>query len=508
MKGTLKYINRILFFMLVCGSLFAIFPSFMDTAITSKWIFTKILVGAIGLALPIGFLCGRTKYDLNYASVVILLCTTSQAIYGLFTFYWEDNSIRGSFDNPTGFISSLCFTLPFALHLLRESALQLFKYLCLIAVVILTITVFMSSSRCGICSIAITIIAYLHTTYKKRIIIYIGVMIFIITCIVSLCIKQDSTKGRILIWNCSWEMIKNAPLSGYGNKGFDIHYMDYQADYFRKHPQSKYAQLADNTRRPFNEFLSLNIKYGISGTLLSLIFLGFLIYSYYKHPSSNAFLCISSLISVAIFSLFSYPFEYPFTWIISALCTIILLSPMIKIKSSFRKVTSLSLLILSGTILINTIRETSLERRWYLANKRPSQEGLREYYQLYPYLKTNAFFLYNYAAILCKCGENKKALSVANYCRKYLLADYDLELLRANLYKSENKYMEALQCFNHAANMCPSRFIPLYEMYRIYKTMGNVDKTDSIANVIICKDVKIESSIIEKMKRRILSERE
>ena len=438
MKEILKYINRILFVALVGGSLFAVFPFFMDSVITSKWIFTIILVGIICITLGIELLCERTliSCDVNFLFIIIVLCTTIQAVYALSCYCLGMTSIKGSFDNPLGLVSCICFAFPFALMLLEKATSRIAKFLCLMAIVIILLTVFVSSLRCGILAIVTVGFMQLYMLYKKKVIIYVGILVFSLTCFISLCIKQDSTQGRILIWNCSLEMIKDAPFSGYGSKGFDAHYMDYQANYFQRYPLSKYAQLADNTRRPFNEFLNLSIKYGIGSVLLLVGLMCVLAYSYKRYPSKNAFACILSLISIAVFSAFSYPFEYPFTWIISALCVIILLIPMVRQKLSLR-VIPLILFVFSGTILIRTYKKVSSEIYWYLANKCSGQESLNEFYRLYPYQKTNAFFLYNYAAVLYKYGENKKALSVAGYCRKYLLADYDLELLMANLYKSE-----------------------------------------------------------------------
>lgn len=52
-------------------------------------------------------------------------------------------------------------------------------------------------------------------------------------------------------------MIKHEPFTGYGVGGFSAHYMDYQAQYFKEHPDSQFAILADNIKSPLmNTFLS------------------------------------------------------------------------------------------------------------------------------------------------------------------------------------------------------------------------------------------------------------
>ena len=75
--------------------------------------------------------------------------------------------------------------------------------------------------------------------------------------------KQDSADGRLLIWRCTWSVIRESPWIGYGIGGFQAQYMDAQADYFKAHPGSPYVMLADNTQAPFNEYLGLLTEFGL-----------------------------------------------------------------------------------------------------------------------------------------------------------------------------------------------------------------------------------------------------
>lgn len=84
-------------------------------------------------------------------------------------------------------------------------------------------------------------------------------------------VKKDSADGRLLIWQCSAQLIFRKPVSGYGGNGFTANYMNEQAAYFTKHSDSKYAMLADNVRHPFNEFLKWTVNYGLTGLCLILL---------------------------------------------------------------------------------------------------------------------------------------------------------------------------------------------------------------------------------------------
>ena len=52
-------------------------------------------------------------------------------------------------------------------------------------------------------------------------------------------------------------MIKDNPVTGYGSGGFLANYMNYQAEYFARDTDNKYAMLAGDVKHPFNEYILL-----------------------------------------------------------------------------------------------------------------------------------------------------------------------------------------------------------------------------------------------------------
>ena len=119
-------------------------------------------------------------------------------------------------------------------------------------------------------------------------------------------------------------MIAIKPWFGFGSGGFEAHYMDYQAQFFHRNPDSGYAILADTVQQPFNEFLRIAVDYGLGGLLGLLGMIVFLILCYQKCNSCYKDLAALSLCSITVFSLFSYPFLYPFTWAVVLLDLVIL----------------------------------------------------------------------------------------------------------------------------------------------------------------------------------------
>ena len=54
--------------------------------------------------------------------------------------------------------------------------------------------------------------------------------------------------------------------------------------------------------------------------------------------------------------------------------------------------------------------------------------------------------------------------------------------------------------------MCPSRFLPLYKLFHLYKNMGNRKCMLRVAESVIDKPMKIKTSAIRMMKREMKSE--
>lgn len=146
-----------------------------------------------------------------------------------------------------------------------------------------------------------------------------------------LLVEKDSADGRLLIWRCGLEMVKDAPWTGHGIGSFEAKYMDYQADYFKEYgSQNRYAMLADNVKQPFNEYLGVLINFGIVGLALLLGIVGALVYCYRQNPTQEKKIALYALLSIGVFSFFSYPFTYPFTWMVTSLAVLMLTADYLK----------------------------------------------------------------------------------------------------------------------------------------------------------------------------------
>jgi len=286
-------------------------------------------------------------------------------------------------------------------------------------------------------------------------------------------------------------MIKHEPFTGYGVGGFSAHYMDYQAQYFKEHPDSQFAILADNIKSPFNEYLSVGVQFGILTWVLLIAAGIFLILCHRKHPTKAGYVSLLSLLSIAVFSFFSYPFTYPFIWIISALSVSTLIGKAYE-NTLFQKTTIIKrgiaffLLIGSLFLLIEVVSRIKAELEWgkvaHMSLCGRTNDMLPRYHNLLHTFRRNPYFLYNYSAELCVAEKYKECLAITAICCNYW-SDYNLELVQAEAYIGLKQYDAAKHHLEKATLMCPVRFIPLYRLHYVYMKQGKAEK----ANMLISR---------------------
>lgn len=504
-------------FVLVCiGSMFIYSYQFTDPYIVPKWCMALLVLFVMLLYTATIVLLRKSIFvDMSIWGSIIVFSCLLQALYGISQYIGFNSSntafrVTGSFDNPAGFAACICTGLPF-ISCVFSNHRKYMRYAGQLVGIVMIIAVALSYSRTGIVCIAVLCYLYIcgRLHGRKMIKCFIAVVLVLL---MSGCywIKKDSADGRLLIWQCSIDMVKDVFWMGYGIEGFDAHYMDYQADYFKHHEQSRFAMLADNVKQPFNEYLRVLVNFGVIGLLVLCIIVLVLINCYKRYPDNNKKIAFYSFISIGVFSIFSYPFNYPFTWMVTLLLICIITHEYIRrIMNIVWIRNSVCMLILVGSlsgicILVNRI---SAEMEWCKVSRQSGQydELLTFYEELQPRFESNPYFLYNYAAVLQDAKQYKKSLEVALLCRQYW-ADYDLELLLGENYQYLGQSELADVYYSRAAMMCPSRFWPLYKKFYLYKENGAKERMIDVAEKIVHKPMKFKQSIVLMMKREMKRE--
>lgn len=463
----------------------------------------------------------RINLSIFYSKTVLwginIICFL-QACYGLcqYTGWLTSNhsrfAITGSFDNPAGFAAVLAMGFPIGLFL-HTKAKRPEKYLAGATLIVIVTAVSLSCSRTGILAIIVSSVVF--SMFKTNVIskfqqyrYYKLLTVLIMVCFVSGAFilyyqKKDSANGRLLIWKVSSEMIKDKLIFGHGYGKFLAKYMDYQAEYFKSNPNSKFELLADNVKHPFNEFIKVTVEFGIAGLVITFSLMLFIFRKIIKSKHKNSELVLSGLASFFVFACFSYPLQYVAVWLLLAFYLSIFL--LLKKEITLKNITIP--IIVRGIIIIECVfslfyifRQMSAEIKWKTIAVNSlggnTEEMLPEYTKLYStVLKRNPFFLYNFGAELNSAGRFDKSIKVLTECQHHF-NDYDIQILLADNYYKIGEYEKATESYQHASNMIPCRFMPLLGLLGIYKELGNKDMATKYANEIINKQVKIPSGTV------------
>lgn len=489
--------------LLLVASLFAVSKSFPDWLIEPKW-YATLVVACVCLFVEMALRLVRTSEGeytlLGRFEVLATLTCGVQAVYGLsqsagvVRFYGYLPA--GSFENVAGFASCLCLSIPLGWRLFssfsnwQKVAFIACKLSCVVAV-------FVSGSRTGALCIAALISIYLLYKRKNKAIWIVSAIVIAVVVYV-MCVKTTSTQGRLFIWQRTLELIGQRPVTGWGVGGFDAHYMDMQADFFASKPKSEYAMLADNVRHPLNEFLLVCVDFGIMGLVVVLAAIAFVVTYFRRHPSRLGSVGMQVLACILVFSLSSYPFLYPFTWLMLTYSVFCVFRPCWHRMWSYVVLAVAPVLLLVVINRCNCLFELNRieEKLPYGLSARlaPRLERLR------PQMKTDYRYLYCYASCLFDAGQYSKACKVADEC-DVILSDYDLCLLKGDIYRYMRRYEQSIACYLRAENMCPSRFTPIYEVFLICRERQDKRNARRWAHKIMRKPVKVQSNNIVEMKQ-------
>lgn len=508
-----------LLFLLMGGvSIFASSRVMTDPYILPKWCYT-CGAGLLWLLVWSGRLMqgGGPCLDRRWAGCGMALLCTLEALWGIGQGVgWLPSAgvhrVTGSFDNPAGFAACLCAGLPLTAYWRVVTEKRWGHVVAGVSVALMAAGIVWSGSRSGVMAVATMAVMWgwrqVPLSARQKSSLLAVAMVLLLGGMYLL--KKDSADGRLLIWQCAWNMVEDAPLLGHGPGSFRAHYMDYQAAWLAAHPDSPYARLADNVLSPFNEYLHLLLNFGALGLLACLGFAGWLLWENRRHMATDreCRMAVAVLGDMAVFSFFSYPFTYPFTWIAVLFAVGLLLRPMVRTRTCtplYRRLAGMLLAVLCAAAAFLLGRRVDAEWRWGRIAYGDSMENLETYARLMPVLGKEPYFLYNYAATLLDAHQPKQSLMIARRCRQYW-ADYDLELLTGIACERQGLYGQAEACYEKAGDMCPSRFMPLYRLYELYKATGNKERMRQAAQQIVDKPMKVRSREILRMKRKVKRE--
>ncbi len=442
----------------------------------------------------------------------VLILVTIQSTWGIIEGLNAPSDkcfITGSFPDVVSFLTFICINIPFVVWLgFKYKKNLLIRILTSVTLILCFVTVWLSHSRTAF--IAIVVMALIPTLVKlapadrwKLMGIYtISVLVVCFACFLLLQnVKTSSTKGRTLILKISLEMIKENPIFGFGYKGFEKNYMSYQADYVRQHDEleEQNLYLLDNIKNPLNVFVETTVNYGVVGLMALLLSMALILCKVVLLQGVPRTILLMLYGAVCVFMLFSYPFEYASNVFLICIYALTLF-PIEKTLIYIIGLKGKLFVLLIGLCLFMAASRFYYQCQWLSLLEQYSSGSksdviLDRYESSYIYLKKNPYFLYNYAFVLYDLGEYEVCERIAKE-NLGQMNDYESNFLYAKTLWAMKKYDEALDVYELLTDMIPSKFMPIYCMFEIYKEIGNRGKARYYAQQLMEKKVKVVSAQI------------
>lgn len=452
---------------------------------------------------------------LRFGKIAYALAACMECLYVLYAAISLDTfslAQSGTFDNPAGLALSICVALPYTAWKAASSHVARTKAACAIISLLYCSVIVMSGSRTGLLSAALCLTCLLLHIVRSRMsgkrwvkpgtAIFAALMIGAV--VTHVCeSKRDSTNGRSFILRRSLEMAMERPVAGWGTGGFEREYMLKQAAYFSNNPNSEYAMLADEVQHPLNEFMYVQVNHGIVGTLFLVTALLVPAFAYLFGRKRAMRPLMLPLLTVTLFSCFSYPFHYPVAWMVVGLAWTAIVSHPICMKPLKRKM-SYGILLFSGLAAITVISVDAYHETLWHSSLRQSVRGkhteaMKGYEAVYDYFRNDRYFLYSYSMAAFMASDFDRAYQLAEECGK-CWSSYNVQLLSGDICFYKHDYNKAVRHFQTASMMCPARFAPLEGLYKVYDQTGDTAKMDSVSRLISEKSVKVVSSDVYRIK--------
>lgn len=394
-------------------------------------------------------------------------------------------------------VYAMCVTLstPALLFFLKskKTFLKTIVYALFITTFILVAN---SGSRTGIIAMSISGIFILSTHLRTKYLFLIIGIIFILLASALFFTKEESSTGRRFILERTIEMVYEKPF-GWGKNGFEANYMNFQANYFKHKHNENAEMLADNVKHPLNEFLKITVDYGIQTLFILILFVIFILRYLILSKDTAHKTMLHFLIILLVWSCFSYPFSISFVQLMIMSYTI----PVIpRIEYSPKQSIKTTILTFIFFILCVEVKAGIDDWKWNRAieefkngNKKVAT-GIFDNYNSFLIERSN--LLFSLATIEYNNKDYAQCIKVCNECKEYI-SSYELEIIIANSYMFLKDFNKAEEHYLKAGYMCPNRFIPLYQRFKIYKQLGETEKMQTLGNNILKKKIKVPSKKID-----------
>ena len=337
---------------------------------------------------------------------------------------------------------------------------------------------------------------------RRRWVIGGGIVGMIVVLTLFYLLKKDSANGRLFIWQNTVSAYWKTPLFGVGIDGFERAFAEAQHDYFEKEKvleqDNRHVEMAGVVESAFNEPLALFLLLGAVGGVLAAMVL------FFKLQRLTAYSCVAVALLVASF--FSYTFYIPSIAIVFLFAVAQL--PDRRVRGG-RYVNVLMFGIMGIVVLFFDFREFGRReayRKWknnaVYYTWEDYKSVVKEYGKLYPVLKNDFKFLFEYGHSLHKVGRYEESNIMLKRGIRHS-ADPMFWNIAGNNYLALKQYDQGMTAYLRAYYTCPNRVYPLYLLTKLEAERGDTTMMNYYGRILLGKRPKVPSLAVDEMKFEI-----
>lgn len=481
---------------------------------------------------------------LQIMEAVFMLAVLTEGIYGFCQLYgWAASGhalyrLTGSFFNPGPYSCFLAVGLPVALHrvlVYREKRsmkcrpwhwnmllIQVNGALawgCLV-VTLLLLPATMSRSAWLAAGVGCMVVGWKqglrqyfreHIFRTRKKVVLGSVAGCICLCLLSAgayVLKKDSADGRLLIWKVSLLAMQEHPWQGVGLGHFSGAYAKAQAGWFASGKATAQEEnVAGTPEYGFNEYLQTGVELGSIGLLFFLLLIGIALQGVLDSRRKAG--VAGGLVCWLVFAWFSYPLSVlplavAFVWLLALAGSSLKTGPGRKQGDSV-VVACVSLLL----TVANVPRDARLrdayagwqEEKTYF-NMQIYEGTADNYARLYPLLKEEPRFLFEYGQCLSKTGKYEESTRILQEATALSGDPMFYNIMGKNAH-AMGHHAQAETYFRQAARILPNRLYPLYLLACLYLDTGQTEKGKETAQQVLQKEPKVMSDAVREMKEKL-----
>ena len=458
---------------------------------------------------------------------LLILTGAVEAVWGLCQVYGYTASnhslyaLTGSFYNPGPYSGFLAMCFPVCLHEWLKRGKSVGGYIAL-GVLLLMLCVLpagMSRSAWLAAGIASAYIGWMHCRkpimvwIRKHKVLTVGAVIALFFVLGgAYLLKKDSADGRLLMWKVAVQAIQEKPLTGYDWDYVAGAYGEAQEKYFSKGDYTEQEEhVAGSPEYVFNEYLQAAMAWGIPVLCVILLLV---IAAMAGHQLVESYGLFGAMLSLAVFSFSSYPFQFPLFVAALGLLVLVGLTGWLRVfpvGALFPVALCWAVGVYGGCVYFTHVQEReAVKHQWQRVrmfyHSGAYTEAVESYMPFYKEMGWNASYLFELGHACHKAGKHEES---NRYLKEALKVSSDpmiLNIMGKNC-QAEKLYIEAEHYLLRSVGRLPGRIYPYYLLFKLYDEMPEgkyaQGKKEWAARMVLEKEPKVQSTAIREMREEV-----